>query len=162
MGFFQIYLDPGKLHQSEPGGGSGTITAPLYLDWGEYQFPERAWVDYPVMPLGFWMLNFSQLIKGEVQAGIMDFMCFDDEVRRLVYFKQLDSKTLEFECVLECHKPVREARVGGVQHADVSAFYSELVRVSQAMLDGCLERDIESPGLKTLGNVLEKFKMLDF
>ncbi len=114
------------------------------------------------MPLGFWMLNFSQLIKGEVQAGIMDFMCFDDEVRRLVYFKQLDSKTLEFECFLECHKPVREARVGGVQHADVSAFYSELVRVSQAMLDGCLERDIESPGLKTLGNVLEKFKMLDF
>ncbi len=162
MVFFQIYLDPGKLHQSEPGGGNGTITAPFYLDWGEYQFPERGWVDYPVMPLAFWMLNFSQLIKGEVEAGLLDFMCSDAEVRRVVYFKKLGAQTLEFECVLETYKPMREARVGGVQRADVSAFYSELVRVSQAMLDGCLERGIESPGLKTLGNSLEKFKVLDF
>lgn len=113
------------------------------------------------MPLGFWMLNFSQLIKGEVQVGLLDFMCWDAEARRVVYFKKLDSKTFEFECVLETYKPMMERRLGGVQYVGVSTFYSELVRVSQDMLDGCLERGIVSPGLNTLRNALEKFKMLD-
>jgi len=87
-----IVFDKSDLYRSK----RGSITAPIYFDWGDFQFPEPGWSDFVVVVLCWWIQSISKISKGWESEVEFQFM---DGPMLIRIYKNEDSQDLEIECV---------------------------------------------------------------
>lgn len=107
---FVINVSPETFHMYE----SGSIVGHIWVEIGESSFPSRAWDDFPVVIMGWWLENVTSLWSGTKTH--CDFLFMDGPF----YFDIIAQN--KHDCVLQFFR----RRWGG----EVSSFLRDTVKLN--------------------------------
>ena len=139
MSNFKITFNKNFIHKSK----RGSITAPLFFDYGEYQFPENGWSDFVVVVLSWWIDACSVINKGREEKVELSFM---DGPMLLRLFLREEGK-VEMHCVDQRgEKEIIEYKTT----IDLSKLSQQLISVANEVLNICSQNGWESEDISNL------------
>lgn len=139
MSNFRIIFEKKLIYRSK----RGAVTAPVYFDWGEYQFPEKGWSDFVVVVLSWWVEAFSRLVCGwetEVEFSFMDGPM-------LIRLRLAENGMVTMQCVNQRNtQEMIEYRA----IISLSELRSQLKSIASQVLRACDENIWESDDIRSL------------
>ena len=136
---FTLIFDDSCLRRST----FGSITAPLYFEFGDYQFPEAGWSDFPVVILGWWLESYSKFLKGWQDTAEFQFM----DGPMLVRLESCQNQNVRLQCI-EQGKSAELVENTILISAD--EITKAIVAASSKLLSACDERKWHSDDIDNL------------
>ncbi|MCB0523244.1 MAG: hypothetical protein H6858_04865 [Rhodospirillales bacterium] len=150
---FQLQFQPEYLNQSK----YGSITAPVFFDWGDRQFPELGWSDFPVDIVEWWLNALSKMILENRDEGELSFM----DGPHLIRLYRTSDTNFEFVCInrvpdMASIDLIEETEF--VRNVDLGVLCSELLKTAQNIVFSCEKRNYQSKELDLLRESIKHFK----
>ncbi|MBO0799983.1 MAG: hypothetical protein J2P31_14275 [Blastocatellia bacterium] len=144
---FSIKVKPGEFEKRRQ------VTGPIWLEIDSKYFPDEGWTDFPVIILGWWLVNLKSLITA--QATNSECLFMDGPYKFEVIARTKEILNVAFiRDDLDGKKRLLEAEV------DAKVLISELLSVADAVIDFCIQKKWYSDDLVTLVNEAKEFKEL--
>ena len=126
----------------------GSITAPIFFDFGDYKFPELNWSDFPVVIMKWWLDSFSNFLSQASDSAELLFM----DGPMLVKVRAVSSDESELICINQSSKSNEIIEFTCIIHNQ--DFMSLLIDVAQDILTVCKEADFQSDDIESLQKAL--------
>lgn len=136
---FSILFDQKHLHRSS----YGSITAPLYIEITDYQFPEKGWSDFVVVVLGWWVESMLKIVSGSTRIAEFRFM----DGPQLIRLTMEDSNNAKLEFI---NRKLADEKIEKVASVYINEIVSELLSVSKQVINSCEQLGWESDDLRHL------------
>lgn len=127
------------------------ITAPIFFDLDNFQFPENNWSDFAVVIMRWWLIAYSKLLSGcekTVELLFMDgpmvvnITAIDFYLIKISFINQRSNNDIvEIECI-----------------AKKQDFALILKKTAQDLVDSCMQRGWDSIDIENLICELKVFK----
>lgn len=137
MDNIKIVFDGGSLYQSK----SGSMTAPIYCDFGDYQFPDYYWSDFPAVVIISWINTLNTLTTGSweydkfyffdgdfyvdvrLKNRILTMYCYSDPYSMLVYIANISLHNIIFELIKVKNEILYHCEIRGWVSSDLDELH---------------------------------------
>ena len=140
---FVIRCDLSTLRKSD----TGSITASICVELDGYLFPNKAWSDFGVVILAWWLRSLNRLARGDRLAELR-FM----DGPFLLQLTAVDRN----KCSIECMQESLTTTVLGTGEGRILDLLAETERVAAEVLEASVEKRWHTPDLELLREEIDK------
>jgi len=127
------------------------ITAPIFFDLDNFQFPENNWSDFAVVIMGWWLTAYSKLLRSCEKK--VDLLFMDGPM--VINITAIDFNLIKISCMNQSNtNDFIEVKC----IAKKQDFGLILKNSAQKLVDSCLQRGWDSIDIKNLICELKEFK----